>query len=208
MKPCHRGGFSFPWLSCALQPCDWHLSRGWGRTKAALVVWAHRGSWQGLISWETCTSLLSLTKQPRFALASPKSSALNLRTPNWCCKKMRCKREGGAGVVLRRGHREAELCPLLNNCSISFNAKPVGVWRHGGPSWCPAVCRLCGDLLKLVGRKGLSKEWHGMHLFSSPCWLLFLAEPDLSQCKRQSWFFPKHKFPYNAWLLQVRNYSS
>lgn len=113
---------------------------------------------------------------------------------------MRCTGEGAAEVALRKGQRE--LCPLLKDCSISFNQEPTWVWRHGGPLWCLAQMLLGHFQLKLVGSKGLLKGWHGMHSFCFPCWLLFLAEPDLSQCKRQSWFFPKYKFPYNAWLLQ------
>lgn len=80
------------------------------------------------ISCDTCTSLLAC--QRVFALRLPKSWALNLHTPNRCCKKMRCKGEGGgAEVALRRGHREAESCPSLEDWSISFNHKPMSVWR-------------------------------------------------------------------------------
>lgn len=67
--------------------------------------------------------------------------------------------------------------------------------------------------IKLAGDKGLFKGWHGMyfqrcpickkrhhrklfHLFS--LLVVVSAQPGLSQSKRQSWYLPRYKVPYNA----------
>lgn len=128
---------------------------------------------------------------PHFALRLPKSWALNLHTPNWSCKKRKCKGKkeqkwhwGGGTERLSRVHHSKTAAFLLIT-------SPCG---SGGPLWCLAQVLFGHFQLKLVGSKGLSKGWHGMHSFCFSCWLLFLAESDLSQRKRQSWFFPKYKF--------------
>lgn len=171
--------------------------------RCTLDVWAHQGSGQS--SCETCTSLLSLSKALPSELLNPQLLTCTHLT-NGSCEKMRCQGEGAAGVELSRGHREAELCPFLN---IYFHPKPLWVWGHGGPFWClSAWMALWASSVEIsAGKKDFSKG--GMNLFSSSLpvaifsWAWLVTDRD-----RRDGSFQKHKLPYNAWLLQVRNYSS
>lgn len=148
MKPCHCREFSFPWLSRVLWPCDWHLSRCWGGIMDALAVWAHRGS--GLVSdflWDRhvpsqpvkgsrCHASLLHRRSPRKSWALLTSAPQTDLVRKWGARGKEEQKWCWGG-----GTERLSLCPLLNNCSVSFSYKPVWAWRHRDPSWCPAVCR-------------------------------------------------------------------
>lgn len=78
------------------------------------------------------------------------------------------------------------------------------MWQHAGPGGFSAEIRGAKDFLKggmeCISSDALFVKNHTIKkkCFTFPCWLLFLAEPDLSQCKRRSWYFPKDKLLYNA----------
>lgn len=159
MKPCHCRGFSFPWLSRVLWPCDWHLSRCWGGIMDALAVWAHRGS--GLVSdflWDQhvpsqpvkgsrCHASLLHLRSPR------KSWALLTSTPQTDLVRKwgaRGKEEqkwcwGGAqrGWVCARCSTTAAFLLVTSPCESGDTETLRGVLQCAG---------LCGDFQpKLVG---------------------------------------------------------